>query len=129
MKRCTLFVILILTILLSDAQSPDSSLKVALNIPNKFICTVDKKIRLVNTQLHKMSLKYLSRFQKYDSKLRKKHNQLNNIDVSRLYVGANLFSDIKRKIKSNVGDTNKIITSEYNSYIDSIGTMFSYVNK
>jgi hypothetical protein len=125
--RFFLFIFLTSASLVSYSQVPDSTLKNFPQLPDKYYSKVDKKISSVNDQLTKKSLKYLAKFQRQEKKIQQKLEKLNpelivtNADEK--------YNEFTQKIKSKSAGATKIISGEYNPYLDSLGTSLSFLKQ
>ncbi len=122
-----LFIFLTSGVLVSTAQSIDSSINLSTQLPEKYYAKVDKKLSSVNEQLSKKSVKYLAKFQRQEEKLQKKLNKLNPENVM---ANANeKYKELSQKIKSKRATTDKIISGVYNANLDSLGTSLSFLKQ
>ena len=89
-----------------------------------------KKSAQVNDQLTKKSVKYLAKFQRQERKLQQKIEKLNPGNATNVFTDANeKYHEFSQKIKSKTADATKIISGEYNPYLDSLGTSLSFLKQ
>ncbi|MGH2648210.1 MAG: hypothetical protein ACRDE8_11610 [Ginsengibacter sp.] len=127
MRKISFCLFLCLCTLYSEAQAPDSSLTTLQGLPSKYYSKVDKKISSVNDQLTKKSLKYLAKFQRQELKLQRRLQQLNP-DVA-ITDATQKYNELAQKIKSKTAGLSKIVSGEYNPYMDSLGTSLSFLKQ
>ena len=125
--KSILFIFLLQNSLVSFSQNIDSALQTANQIPAKYYSKVDKKIKSVDGQLTKKSLKYLAKFQKQELKFEQKSKDINPQFV---ITNANTeYAAIEEKIKNKTKGVTKIIGGEYNASLDSLGTSLAFLNQ
>ena len=96
-------------------------------MPSKFYSKVDKKISSIDDHLTKKSVKYLAKFQRQERKLQEKLKKLNPENV---VENANeKYNELSQKIKSKTAGASKIVSGEYNPYLDSLGTSLSFLKQ
>jgi hypothetical protein len=128
--RFYLFIFLTSSSLFSYSKIPDYSFKVSPQISDKYYSKVNKKISSVNDQLTKKSLKYLAKFQRQERKLQQKIQKLNPGNATNVFTSANdKYKEFSQKIKIKTADPTKIISGEYNPYLDSLGTSLSFLKQ
>ncbi|MGH2563509.1 MAG: hypothetical protein ACRDE5_03285, partial [Ginsengibacter sp.] len=127
MRKISFCLVLCLCTLYSEAQAPDSSIAALQGLPSKYYSKVDKKISSVNDQLTKKSLKYLAKFQRQEQKLQRRLQQLNP-DVA-ITDATQKYNEFAQKIKSKTAVLTKIVSGEYNPYMDSLGTSLSFLKQ
>ncbi len=117
--RC-IFTITLLTIL-HGLSAQDSSTNTVVNIPDKYISSVDNKIQSLDNKLTRQTENYLNSLSKQEEKL---HRQLTKIDSSK---AAEVFGDIKsryenlsQKLNGATGKFDKIASGEYMAGLDSL---------
>ena len=117
--RC-IFTITLLTIL-HGLSAQDSSTNTVVNIPDKYISSVDNKIQSLDNKLTRQTENYLNSLSKQEEKL---HRQLAKIDSSK---AAEVFGDIKnkyenlsQKLNGATGKFDKIASGEYMAGLDSL---------
>lgn len=111
--------ILILCVQYVHAQ--DSITNAVVNIPGKYISSVDDKIQDLDKQLTRQTGKYLNRLSRQEQKLKK---QLEKIDSSK---AAEVFGDVKKryeslsqKLNGATGKFEKLTSGEYMAGLDSL---------
>lgn len=125
--RYYLFILIALYPIFSYSQIHDSSLNIAQQLPANYYSKVDKKLSSINDQVTRKSLKYLAKFQRQERKLQEKLIKLNPENV---VENANeKYNELSQKIKSKTAGASKIVSGEYNPYLDSLGTSLSFLKQ
>ena len=83
----------------------------------------------VNRQLAKRSLKYLSKFQRQERKIKQKMEMLNSGSTSALAGANEKYHEFSQKIKYKTANVTKVISGEYNPYLDSLGSSLSFLRQ
>lgn len=111
------------------SQNIDSSLLSLQQLPDRYYSKVDKKINYVESLITKKSVKYLEKIQRQELKLQER---LNKIDPENIEVFAEIkdrYSKLLQSLKSKTAPLNKIISGEYSSYMDTLGTSLSFLKQ
>lgn len=118
MKRSLTILFLSVTCVLQAQDSTNSSV---VNIPDKYIGSVDDKIQNLDKQLSKQTEKYLNNLSRQEEKLKK---QLAKIDSTK---AAEVFGDVKKtyesltqKLNGATGKFDKLTSGEYMAGLDSL---------
>lgn len=119
--NCRVLLLCIFGFFESAAVLSQDSVGVVIELPDKYIRSVDVKIRTVDMQITRQSEKYVNSLSKQEEKLRK---QLAKIDSSK---AAELFGDAKKtyenlaqKLNNTTGKFDKLTSGEYMAGLDSL---------
>ena len=111
------------------SQNIDSSLQSLEQLPDKYYAKVDKKISAIESLLTKKSVKYLEKMQRTELKLQRKLEKINP-ETTKLFAGTKeKYSVLLQSVKSNTAPLNKVMTGEYNSYLDTLSTSLSFLKQ
>jgi hypothetical protein len=122
-----LSILLCLCAVCGKTQIVDSLTLSIEKLPANYYSKVDKKLNTVNEQLTKKSLKYLAKFQRQEQKLTERLKKLNPDMV--VSDATEQYAELSQKIKNKAAGINKIVSGEYNPYLDSMGTSLSFLKQ
>ena len=119
--NCRVLLLWIFGFFESAAVLSQDSVGVVIELPDKYIRSVDVKIRTVDNQLTRQTEKYLNSIAKQEEKLRE---QLEKIDSSK---AAEIFGDAKKtyenlaqRLNNTTGKFDKLTSGEYIAGLDSL---------
>ncbi|MFT3748131.1 MAG: hypothetical protein QM768_07430 [Agriterribacter sp.] len=111
---------LLLCICYEEATAQDSVIS-AINLPDKYITAVDKKMQSIENQLSKQTDAYLNRLSKQEEKIRQKLEKLNSSKAAEVFGEARKnYVALSQKLKVIDGKTKTALSGEYLAYLDSL---------
>lgn len=123
---CCIIACLLLPVFL-PAQEP-GKIDQVVQLPEKFLPAVNKKITALQNKLSAQSEKYLRRFAKKEKKLQGKLTKVDSTAAKNLFSNSqSQYLRLLEKIKSK-SSTGKL-SSEYFPYADSLGNILSFIDQ
>jgi DNA replication initiation complex subunit (GINS family) len=98
-------------------------------LPNKFLQSVNKKVSGLETRLNKQTEKYLQRLSKREQKLKKKFSTVDSVAAKNLFNNTDQqYAALIDKLKSKTSAGNGL-TGEYLPYTDSLKGILSFIDQ
>ncbi|PVD49293.1 hypothetical protein DC498_25760, partial [Terrimonas sp.] len=122
MNRCAVLLLLLVGLCMCrGVVAQDSASHAIIEVPGKYISSIDDKINSLDRQLSRQTDKYLNSLSKQEQKLKK---QLAKIDSSK---AAEIFGDVKKnyenlsdKLNNATGKFDKLTSGEFMAGLDSL---------
>ncbi|MCC6286664.1 MAG: apolipoprotein A1/A4/E family protein [Chitinophagaceae bacterium] len=96
-----------------------------INLPEKYLSSVDKKMQSLDDQLSQQSAAYLNKLSKQEEKIRKKLAKLDSSKAAEIFGEAKKsYEQLSQKLNAIDGKTKSMLSGEYLPYLDSLqGTL------
>ena len=109
------------------ADLADSTLVMVGSIPSQFYLQVNRKLEAADNQLTKKTVQYLRRFERQQERIQRK---LQKLDPQALAaVPQATYNSLMQRVKAKSGVVGKLISTPYNSYVDSLGTSLAFIRQ
>lgn len=110
-----------LLLMLATRVSSQDSLQSVINIPDKYVTTVNRKIQRLDDQLTKQSQVYLNRLAKEEESIRKKLAKLDSSKAAEVFgESKRVYEQFSRKLNSIDEKMSRAFSGEYLPYLDSL---------
>lgn len=111
------------------SQKIDSTLIKASEFPEKFFTGVNTKITSIDNKLTRQTEKYLQKIQRQEGRVKRRFERIDS-SANALFANANQkYNELSKGIKSKTAVITKLTGSQYNSYLDSLGTSLNFLKK
>ncbi|MDP1765258.1 MAG: hypothetical protein Q8L07_15365 [Sediminibacterium sp.] len=105
-------------------------IEVNINLTDKTITSINNQYKKVEEKLQNFCLNTIVRLQKQESKLRRKFYNKDSLATGSVFITANQnYEVLLQRVKNPVGDNKGVNLNEYIPRVDSLQTMFRFLDK